>query len=276
MTPKYCKFANGSIGRMDSSSPEVFAILKDGAWLPAEKVDPDVRFGDFLEAAPLTESEVEGVLAGQISPSTIAATPTESKIQINSTENLSSSAQFSNRTRAPSFGRLPNGMVGRMDSSDPVKFAILKDGDWRPAAEVKPDVTVGEFYSAKPLTPSEEAALLAGQIPPTMAATLNKSTVKLNKAEQIPLIVKPIDHPKGHRNGVSTFFKVLGFIWMLGAVALVALGTIGIWIKKGLWEALYLFSPTNIVNWLAMILVSLPGIALFALANWIEKRQKNP
>lgn len=81
---------------------------------------------------------------------------------------------------APIIGRLPNGMIGRMDGSltPDLVFSILKDGVWRPATEVKPDVTVGEFFTSKPLMESEIEALTSSE---SNIASFNsgvKSTMK--------------------------------------------------------------------------------------------------
>lgn len=67
--------------------------------------------------------------------------------------------------------------------------------------------------------------------------------------------------------------KVVGTAWLAIAGLLILAGTIAFGLKNGVTAALSLFSPFNIVNWLAMFLIVAPGIALERLGVRLSKRE---
>jgi len=69
--------------------------------------------------------------------------------------------------------------------------------------------------------------------------------------------------------------KAIGYIWCSVALLLIVAGSIMVWVKHGFWEFMWLFSPFNIWNYLAVIGILLPGVLLFLLAEKLEKRKQS-
>ena len=66
--------------------------------------------------------------------------------------------------------------------------------------------------------------------------------------------------------------RVLGYAWCAAAFLLILAGTIGVFVSEGLWAALWLFSPFNIWNWLAVVAAILPGGGVILLANRLAEK----
>lgn len=66
--------------------------------------------------------------------------------------------------------------------------------------------------------------------------------------------------------------KVFGSIWLALAFLLIIAGTIGVWMKEGFWEALYLFNPFNWRNMIVTVITLAPGIAAISFAEKIKKK----
>ena len=60
----------------------------------------------------------------------------------------------------------------------------------------------------------------------------------------------------------------LGWVLLLGGGAIIAFGLAGIAMTQGLWAALQMLSPFNIINFITTVITLAPGIALIA---WGEK-----
>lgn len=58
----------------------------------------------------------------------------------------------------------------------------------------------------------------------------------------------------------------------MGAALLLIVGcSLGVLANKGLWELVKLFNPFNIINYIVMFAVLVPGIALRAWADHIKE-----
>ena len=60
----------------------------------------------------------------------------------------------------------------------------------------------------------------------------------------------------------------LGWVLLLAGVAWIVIGLAGIAMTQGLWAAIQMLSPFNIVNFIATVITLAPG---FALIVWGEK-----
>jgi len=65
--------------------------------------------------------------------------------------------------------------------------------------------------------------------------------------------------------------RFIGNLFLGAALLLIIVCSLGVLVNKGLWEFAKLFSPFNIVNYVVMFAVLVPGIALRAWADHIEK-----
>ena len=66
--------------------------------------------------------------------------------------------------------------------------------------------------------------------------------------------------------------KVFGCIWLVLAFLLIIAGTIGVWMKEGFWEAIYLFSPFNWRNMILTVITIAPGIAAISFADRLKRK----
>jgi hypothetical protein len=66
---------------------------------------------------------------------------------------------------------------------------------------------------------------------------------------------------------MRTFFKYLGYIWIICAAIVIALGSIGIFMEKGFSGIPDLYNPFNVINYIAVIITFLPGLAMIQFSE---------
>ncbi|MCP4297961.1 MAG: hypothetical protein GY786_20425 [Proteobacteria bacterium] len=72
----------------------------------------------------------------------------------------------------------------------------------------------------------------------------------------------------------ATYCKVLGYVWLVATGLLILLGISNVWMKEGFTGVQDLLSPYNAVNYIAMVIVVVPGIVLLKLSeNFRNKLQ---
>lgn len=84
-------------------------------------------------------------------------------------------------------------------------------------------------------------------------------------------------HGAGKQGKGMPRFKIVrtsGNIFLGAGFALIIICSIVVLAQKGVMDFVYLFSPFNIVNFVAMVVVLLPGIFLRSWANRLEERYK--
>ena len=69
---------------------------------------------------------------------------------------------------------------------------------------------------------------------------------------------------------MAKVLKILGVVWLVLAFSLIVVGSIGVFVGKGLWSFLWLFSPLNVANFLVVVLTLAPGGFLLWLSNRVE------
>lgn len=67
--------------------------------------------------------------------------------------------------------------------------------------------------------------------------------------------------------------RFMGSVLLWAGLALIAFGSIGVLMSKGIVEFLKLLSPFNIINYIVMFVVLAPGLALRTWAERLEKPQ---
>lgn len=67
---------------------------------------------------------------------------------------------------------------------------------------------------------------------------------------------------------------ILGWVLLVAGAALVITGLASIAIKDGIWAALQLLSPFNVVNFVAIVTALAPGIALIAWGERLKAKQE--
>ncbi len=65
-------------------------------------------------------------------------------------------------------------------------------------------------------------------------------------------------------------------VWFLLAGFLIFASTLMIWYKDGFWRVQEIFSPFNVINYIAVMITLAPGIAARMLANRLEQRCRAP
>ncbi|MGR3174787.1 MAG: hypothetical protein ACUZ8N_09335 [Candidatus Scalindua sp.] len=70
----------------------------------------------------------------------------------------------------------------------------------------------------------------------------------------------------------ATYCKVLGYIWLVVAGLLILVGIAGVWMKEGFSGVQDLLSPFNVVNYIAMVIVLVPGIGLLKLSGKLQSK----
>ena len=65
--------------------------------------------------------------------------------------------------------------------------------------------------------------------------------------------------------------RILGFVWIYGALSLIAIGSLGTLLFQGFREFLWLFSPFNFANYLTIMLILVPGGGLLWLSEKLDK-----
>ncbi|QEG34102.1 hypothetical protein [Bythopirellula goksoeyrii] len=68
---------------------------------------------------------------------------------------------------------------------------------------------------------------------------------------------------------LTTIIRLCGYALLAAGVLLIAVGFIGIAARDGIMEALSIFSPFNIWNWLAVMATLAPGGFLLFIADKI-------
>ena len=70
----------------------------------------------------------------------------------------------------------------------------------------------------------------------------------------------------------ATYCKVLGYIWLVVAGLLILVGIAGVWMKEGFSGVQDLLSPFNVVNYIAMVIILVPGIGLLKLSEKLQSK----
>lgn len=70
----------------------------------------------------------------------------------------------------------------------------------------------------------------------------------------------------------ATYCKVLGYIWLVVAGLLILVGIAGVWMKEGFSGVQDLLSPFNVVNYIAMVIILVPGIGLLKLSGKLQSK----
>ena len=63
-------------------------------------------------------------------------------------------------------------------------------------------------------------------------------------------------------------------VWFVLAALLIFMGTLMIWYKEGFWRVQEIFSPFNVINFIAVMITLAPGIAAWMLADRLEQRRR--
>ncbi len=72
----------------------------------------------------------------------------------------------------------------------------------------------------------------------------------------------------------TTYCKVIGYVWLVATGVLILAGISNVWMKEGFAGVQDLLSPHNAVNYIAMVIVVVPGIVLLKLSeNFRSKLQ---
>lgn len=72
----------------------------------------------------------------------------------------------------------------------------------------------------------------------------------------------------------ATYCKVIGYVWLVATGVLILAGISNVWMKEGFAGVQNLLSPYNAVNYIAMVIVVVPGIVLLKLSgNFRNKLQ---
>jgi len=66
--------------------------------------------------------------------------------------------------------------------------------------------------------------------------------------------------------------KVLGYIWCILAIAIILVGTIGVLMSEGFSGIQRLLSPFNVINYIVMFIIILPGIGAIIWADKIKEK----
>ncbi len=69
-----------------------------------------------------------------------------------------------------------------------------------------------------------------------------------------------------------TYCKVLGYIWLVVTGLLILVGIAGVWMKEGFSGVQDLLSPSNVVNYIAMVIALIPGIILLKLSASLQRK----
>ncbi len=70
----------------------------------------------------------------------------------------------------------------------------------------------------------------------------------------------------------ATYCKVLGYIWLVVTGLMILVGIAGVWMKEGFSGVQDLLSPFNVVNYIAMVIVLVPGIGLLKLSGKLQSK----
>jgi hypothetical protein len=70
----------------------------------------------------------------------------------------------------------------------------------------------------------------------------------------------------------ATYCKVIGYIWLVVTGLLIVAGIGVVWMKEGFSGVQYLLSPSNVVNYIAMVIALIPGIILLKLSASLQRK----
>ena len=70
----------------------------------------------------------------------------------------------------------------------------------------------------------------------------------------------------------ATYCKVLGYVWLVATGLLILVGISNVWMKEGFSGVQDLLSPYNAVNYIAMVIVVVPGIVLLKLSENFRRK----
>jgi hypothetical protein len=70
----------------------------------------------------------------------------------------------------------------------------------------------------------------------------------------------------------ATYCKVLGYVWLVATGLLILAGISNVWMKEGFSGVQDLLSPYNAVNYIAMVIVVVPGIVLLKLSENFRRK----
>ena len=72
----------------------------------------------------------------------------------------------------------------------------------------------------------------------------------------------------------ATYCKVIGYIWLVVTGLIIVVGAASVWMKEGPSGVQDLLSPSNVVNYIAMAIALIPGIALVKLSQDLQRKVK--
>jgi hypothetical protein len=67
--------------------------------------------------------------------------------------------------------------------------------------------------------------------------------------------------------------RILGFVWIGLAGAIVLFGYAMIWYMRGFGALQEVLSPFNLINYISVLLTFAPGFGLLVLGDWLERRR---
>ncbi len=70
----------------------------------------------------------------------------------------------------------------------------------------------------------------------------------------------------------ATYCKVVGYVWLVATGLLILVGISNVWMKEGFSGVQDLLSPYNAVNYIAMVIVVVPGIVLLKLSENFQRK----
>ena len=70
----------------------------------------------------------------------------------------------------------------------------------------------------------------------------------------------------------TIYCKVVGYVWLVATGLLILVGISNVWMKEGFSGVQDLLSPYNAVNYIAMVIVVVPGIVLLKLSENFRRK----
>lgn len=64
----------------------------------------------------------------------------------------------------------------------------------------------------------------------------------------------------------------LGWVVLLAGIGLVVVALVGIALRDGIWAALWMLSPFNVINFIVTALTLAPGLAIIAVGQRLAQR----
>ena len=75
---------------------------------------------------------------------------------------------------------------------------------------------------------------------------------------------------------VVILVRWLGYILLYSAAAVVLGSLIMIWVNEGFSAVQEIMNPYNVVNFIATVLVLLPGLGMIKLSEWLDHKTNHP